>query len=91
VVSFTGDTATSRGAASLLSAIGLGKLVADSPARYVEMIAALAADPGELGRLRAGMRRRMSGSPLMDELGFVKNLEKMYRAMWRLWCDEHPA
>ena len=37
-------------------------------------------------RMRAGLRQRMEGSPLMDAPGFVRALEAAYRMMWRSWC-----
>jgi protein O-GlcNAc transferase len=86
VVSLTGETTTSRGGASLLHAIGLPELVAQTPEQYLEIAAALAADPRRLAALRAGMRARMAASPLMDEVRFTRNLEQAYRSMWRAWC-----
>jgi predicted O-linked N-acetylglucosamine transferase (SPINDLY family) len=86
VVSLAGETATSRGGTSLLHAVGLKELVAETPKQYVDIAIALAADPKRLARLRAGMRKRMAASPLMDEVRFTRNLEKAYRAMWRSWC-----
>lgn len=86
VVTLTGDTATSRGGASLLSAIGLGKLVAETPDEYLDIAAALAQDRRRLAELRAGMRDRMAASPLMDAKRFTRNLEEAYRAMWLRWC-----
>jgi predicted O-linked N-acetylglucosamine transferase (SPINDLY family) len=86
VVTLVGDTATSRGGASLLHAVGLAELVAQSPAQYVDMAAGLASDPARLAALRAGLRERMLGSALMDAQRFTRNLESAYRAMWRSWC-----
>jgi predicted O-linked N-acetylglucosamine transferase (SPINDLY family) len=88
VVTLAGETATSRGGASLLNAVGLRELVAETPKQYVDFAAALAADPKRLARVRAGLRKRMAASPLMDEVRFTRNLEKAYRAMWRAWCDK---
>jgi len=87
VVTLTGNTATSRGGASLLNAIGLGELVADTADEYLEIASALAQDRPRLGALRMGMRDRMAASPLMDAERFTSNLEKAYRAMWVSWCD----
>lgn len=87
VVSLAGETATSRGGASLLHAVGLKELIAETPKQYLEIAAALAADPKRLARIRAGLRKRMRESLLMDEVRFTRNLEKAYRAMWRAWCD----
>jgi predicted O-linked N-acetylglucosamine transferase (SPINDLY family) len=86
VVSLVGDSAPSRGGASLLHAIGLDELVAQTPDEYVNIAAALAGDAARLAALRAGMRERMRQSPLMDAERFTRNLEAAYRGMWRSWC-----
>jgi predicted O-linked N-acetylglucosamine transferase (SPINDLY family) len=89
VVSLVGNTATSRGGASLLNVIGLGDLVAGTPDEYVDIAAGLANDRQRLTALRAGMRDRMAASPLMDAARFTRNLESAYRSMWRSWCQSH--
>jgi protein O-GlcNAc transferase len=87
VVSLAGDSYVSRVGASVLGAIGLGELLAETPEEYVEKARALAGDPARLSQLRSGMRARMSVSPLMDATRFTINLECAYRAMWRDWCQ----
>src|SRR5262249_50770546 len=64
VISLTGDSTPSRGGASLLGAVGLDDLVADTPDEYLDTVCALARDRDRLSTLRAGMRERMSASPL---------------------------
>lgn len=86
LVTLTGNTATSRGGASLLNAIGLDELVAHTPEEYLDIATALAQDGPRLAALRAGLRDRMAASPLMDAGRFTRNLEKAYRAMWVTWC-----
>ncbi len=88
VVSLVGNSAPSRGGASLLGAIGLDELVVDTPEQYLGTACSLAGDPERLSMLRAGMRARMSGSPLMDIARFAYHLEQAYRSMWRRWCEE---
>ncbi|MGH8764737.1 MAG: tetratricopeptide repeat protein, partial [Burkholderiales bacterium] len=90
VVSLAGETATSRGGASLLHAIGLGELVAHSEETFLDIASALALDTARLATMRAGMRERMRGSPLMDAPRFARNLEAAYRDMWRTWCAGRP-
>jgi predicted O-linked N-acetylglucosamine transferase (SPINDLY family) len=46
-----------------------------------------ARDEKLLAGLRISLRDRMRGSPLMDEKGFVRDLEDAYRGMWREWCQ----
>jgi predicted O-linked N-acetylglucosamine transferase (SPINDLY family) len=89
VVTLAGESVTSRGGASLLHAVGLDEMVAQSPEQYLDIATALASDVRRLTTLRAEMRARMSASPLMDEARFTLNLEDAYRAMWRHWCANH--
>ena len=91
VITLVGDTAYSRGGASLLHAIGLDELVAQSADEYVAIAARLAGDAGRLAELRAGLRERMRSSPLMDAERFTRNLETAYRTMWRSWCERAPG
>jgi predicted O-linked N-acetylglucosamine transferase (SPINDLY family) len=86
VVSLVGDSATSRGGASLLCAVGLPELVAETPDQYLDVAAALVRDPQRLASLRATLRERMRSSALTDAVRFTRDLENAYRTMWRSWC-----
>lgn len=86
VVTLAGGTATSRGGASLLHAVGLSDLVAHGPEQYVNTAAGLAHDRDRLTELRRALRARMARSPLTDSVRFTANLEAAYRAMWDTWC-----
>ena len=90
VVSLSGTTAVSRAGLSLLSNLGLANLAATTPDEYVAVAVRLAADRARLAGLRAGLRRRMAGSPLMDAGRFTRNLEESYRDLWRRWCRDGP-
>jgi protein O-GlcNAc transferase len=95
VVTLSGRTAVGRGGRSILSNVGLAELIAFEPEQYVKIATDLAQDLPRLEGLRAGMRARMLASPLMDALGFARDMEGVYRQMWRQWCDtpsgERPA
>ena len=82
-VTLRGDTAVSRGGASILSHLGLDELIAHTPQRYVEIAISLAGDLDRLAALRANLRNRMRQSPLMDEPAYAREIEKAYRSMWR--------
>lgn len=88
VVTLAGSTHASRMGASLLGAAGLPEWVAVSPEEYVRIAVGLARDRKRLADLRQGMRDRLRRSPLMDEVRFTRNLESMYREIWRKWCLE---
>lgn len=86
VVTLAQDVMVSRWSASMLRAVGLESLAAFSEDGYVEIAARLAGDPAALARLRAGLRDRLAASPLCDGAGRTRQLERVYRALWRQWC-----
>jgi protein O-GlcNAc transferase len=87
VVSLSGQTAVGRGGKSILGNLGLGELVANSIQDYIRIALDLAKDVKRMTSLRAQMRNRMLASPLMDGEGFVRDLEAVYRRIWRKWCE----
>jgi predicted O-linked N-acetylglucosamine transferase (SPINDLY family) len=88
VVTLAGDRHSARVGASLLTAAGLPELIAHDLEDYVARALALAADAPRRAALRAGMRKRLAASPLMDARGFARSLESAYRDVWRAWCGE---
>jgi predicted O-linked N-acetylglucosamine transferase (SPINDLY family) len=86
VVTLAGETAVSRAGMTLLNQVGLAELVAHTPEEYLRIAAGLAGDPARLGHIRAGLRQRMTGSPLMDAARFARGFEAAFREMWRAWC-----
>ena len=88
VISLAGGWFQSRAGLSLLSAIGLPELVAQSEAGFLELARALAQERGRLSQLRRTLRERMRASPLMDEQGFARSLEALYRGAWQRWCAQ---
>ncbi len=83
VVTLAGDRHAARVGLSLLSAIGLEALVAETPEDYVACAADLAADRDRLAGLRAGLRKKMETSPLMDAEGFVARYEEILKALFK--------
>ena len=91
VIALAGDRHSGRVGVSILTHAGLGDLIAETPERYADLAAALAADGGRRSRLAAGLRQRLEASPLMDANGFARRMENAYRAMWRQWCGDTAA
>ena len=87
VITLPGSRSVSRGAASILTTVGLVEWIAPSAEEYVRRAVEYAGKPEALAGLRAALRGRLRASPLMDEEGFVRNLESAYRQMWRQWCE----
>jgi protein O-GlcNAc transferase len=86
VVTLRGEAMVGRWSASMLHALKLDELIADSPARYIEIASTLAQDKAKLGALRAGLRERLRRSPLTDGRQRARQMERVYRALWRRWC-----
>ncbi len=90
VVTFAGDRHAGRMGSSLLHAVGLGELVAEDVDGYVAKCVALAADLRRLEALRSGLRARMRQSPLMDETGLTRALERCYTGIWEREIRPEP-
>jgi predicted O-linked N-acetylglucosamine transferase (SPINDLY family) len=91
VLTFPGESFASRVAASLLNAIGLPELIANSPEQYEALAIDLASNPDKLGALKASLVAQQTTSPLFDTKGFTKNLEAAYLKMYeRYQADLKP-
>jgi protein O-GlcNAc transferase len=91
VVTLHGDRHAGRVGASLLTAVGLEGMIAETPEEYVATAAALAQDLDRLENLRRGLRARVAASPLCDAVGFARAMEAAYRTIWRRWCEARSA
>jgi predicted O-linked N-acetylglucosamine transferase (SPINDLY family) len=69
-------------AKSVLSAVGLVDLVAESAAEYVEKAVSLAQDLGRLKALHRGLRNQVGESALTRTGKMVDSLERAYRMAW---------
>jgi predicted O-linked N-acetylglucosamine transferase (SPINDLY family) len=85
-ITLAGVTAVSRGGLSLLSNLGLERLVAKTADEFVELASQISVDKDALNELRLGLRDRMEKSPLMDAPRFARNIESVYRQIWAVWC-----
>ena len=86
VITLAGRTAVSRAGSTLLSHVGLERLVARDEEQYVELAAALIGDAASLAMSRSEVRGRLETSPVMDAPGFARDLEAAFRAAWHAWC-----
>ncbi len=74
-----------RSSASFLHQIGQASLVATSLDDYVQLVASLAMDVPRLCHLRRSMRQQMIET-VCDGVRFSRDLESIYRGMWRRHC-----
>jgi protein O-GlcNAc transferase len=88
VVTLAGRLPVQRVGASFLTAAGLLDLVTFSPEQYVTTAVFLAQTLPKIPGARQNLRKALESSPLMDETGFVRDLEQAYRDIWRTWCRD---
>lgn len=82
VLTCTGNTFAGRVAASLLFAMGLPELIANSLSSYESMAMNLARDPTALAQLSAKLVDQRNTAPLFDTERFARHLESAYVTMW---------
>jgi protein O-GlcNAc transferase len=91
VISLRGTRFVSRAGFSIMSAAGLDDFVAGNENGYIETAVRLAGDVSLLAEIRRGLRAKLAASALMDEAGFARNLERLYRDIWTKWCASAGA
>ena len=91
VIALAGGTHVSRVGVSMLSNLGLQRLIARDRQEYVSLAVSLAKNRGELAALRAGLRERMLASPLTDGARLTGFLEAAYVKMWGDYCVQAGA
>jgi predicted O-linked N-acetylglucosamine transferase (SPINDLY family) len=74
VVTWPGETFSSRHSCSYLTTIGMTELIADSANEYVEIAVGLANDHERLRTLRTTLRQQMADSPLCDGQNCAREL-----------------
>lgn len=87
VLTCKGDTFAGRVGASLLQAVGLPELVAESLPEYEAKARHLLTHPDELARLKGHLLAQRLSCRLFDTEGFTRDLEALYLAMW----ERHQA
>ncbi|MHB1231158.1 MAG: O-linked N-acetylglucosamine transferase family protein [Burkholderiales bacterium] len=86
VVTLMGERMAARWSGAMLRKLELSDLIAEDEPGYVAIAKTLASDPGRLADLRAGLREKVMRSPLCAERRRAKQIERVFRWMWRKWC-----
>src|SRR5207244_4519768 len=82
VLTCAGTTFASRGAGSLLNAVGLAELVTHSLPDYEARALQLARAGGELSAIKEKLERNRQTHPLFDTARFTRHIEAAYITMW---------
>ncbi len=83
VLTLVGRHHVERVGASLLTALGLTELIADTPQDFITRGVQLAQDPARLAGLHASLRTRMAASPLCDARRVAAAIEAVAGHMMR--------
>lgn len=81
LVALRGDSFAARVSASILEAVQLPSLIADSPAEYESRVLKLAGNRALLRDLARRLRAARDTAPLFDTAAFTRDLETLYRHM----------
>ena len=82
VLTRTGETFSSRVAASLLQACDMPGLVVRNVDEYVHRALSLARDPAAMAELRSRLARNRLQTPLFDTAAFARDFESLLRLIW---------
>ena len=91
VVTWAGQTISSRLAAASLAALGLRKFTASGPEEFVDLAVAATANIEELSVLRGSLRKRIAASDFGDPVRYARAVESAYRDMWQRWCSNRAG
>jgi predicted O-linked N-acetylglucosamine transferase (SPINDLY family) len=87
-ITLAGRPSVGRLGASILNGLGRDEWIANSEEEYIQKLMRLADNHEFLQELRKNLRNEMIASPLMDELGFARSVEKAYKDMWQIYCED---
>ena len=65
--------------------MGLAELASERMEDYIETAVALAGNLDLLDALHRELRPRMKASPVMDQEGYIREMEECYREIWAQW------
>jgi protein O-GlcNAc transferase len=85
VVSLAGTRHGTRFGCSLLKNAGLDELVAEDCAGYKAIAVTLAHDKDRLCTLHRTLRSKLQASPVMDGVGYMREMEQLYEEIWTQW------
>ena len=71
---------------SILQGLGEPELITANAGAYIDKACSLAADVDGLARFRAEIRNRICQSPWGEPDRFNRQLEQVYRTLWKRTC-----
>lgn len=81
-VTLAGKLHRSRMGASIMTALGMPELIAQTPQEYEQIAISLASDPARLTDIRNSLREKLLGSSLSDGPKFARAFEELLLQAW---------
>jgi predicted O-linked N-acetylglucosamine transferase (SPINDLY family) len=81
ILTRAGESFASRVAASLLSAIGMPELIAETELEYETLAVEIASDENRLAQLKSRLEGARRGAPLFDTPRTARAIEEVYRSI----------
>ena len=82
VITFQGQSFSSRMGASILKAINMPELIANTQKEYESMAIELAKNPKKLKQIKEKLAKNIKSAPLYDTLLFTKHLESAFKLIY---------
>ena len=86
VITLRGKTHGARLGASILSAADLSELITHNSMDYINKAVQLSRRKELLVAYHVGLREHLQNSALMDSGKYIRELEKIYRSVWKDFC-----
>jgi len=91
LITCPGQAFASRMAGSLLAALDMSELIAESMDGYEALALNIARDPALCAHLKEKLARHRQVAPLFDTARFTRHIEAAYATMWQAYQDGRPA
>ena len=82
VLTLSGNSFSSRMAASLLNAVNIPELITNSQSKYEAKAIELATNSKKINSIKENLANKIDSTPLFDSVKFTKNLESLYFKMF---------
>ena len=90
ILTLMGNSFSSRVAASLLKSVNLQELIASDPNEFELIAIDIAKNPKKLQQLKSNLKNSLTTSTLYNSTLFTKQIESLYKMMYKRYADNLP-
>ena len=89
IITLRGNSFASRVTSSLLSSVGLDKLITDTKQEYEELAIKIATENDYFAKIKNELKNNIKTKPLLNTRMFTKNLEKAYFNVYEKYINNN--